>query len=170
MKRGATVCDNALVKRVAAVEDALRSTLAHEVLRPAVVKTIIHLVFEALQPTAVVTNVRTLTKELQALDVKIANLTAAVENGKAVAPLIAKLQARQTERDTLLAEIGAAEAMQAGDGDPSRASEQQVLAKVANWRALLRQRCCGAATGAPRDRYGPTTRGRRARPIIGSRG
>jgi hypothetical protein len=48
---------------------------------------------------------------LRTLDKKIANLTDALENGAAVAPLVAKLQARQTERDELFAAIGAAEAV-----------------------------------------------------------
>ena len=53
-----------------------------------------------------------LTRDLSALDSKIANLTTAIEGGAAVAPLVAKLHERQTERDALVAEIAAAKAVQ----------------------------------------------------------
>ena len=42
---------------------------------------------------------------------RIANLTEAVEGGAAVAPLVVELKARQSERDELLAAIGAADAI-----------------------------------------------------------
>jgi hypothetical protein len=51
-KRGATVCDNALVKPVGRVDDAVLAELKF-VLRPAVVRAIIDGVFEALKPTTV---------------------------------------------------------------------------------------------------------------------
>ena len=110
-KRGATVCDNALVLPVGRVDDAVLVKLASDVLRPAVVRAVIDGVFEAMRPTTMSKNVDTLRGELKSLDRKIANLTEAIENGAAVAPLVAKLTARQSERDALLAEICGADAV-----------------------------------------------------------
>ena len=107
-KRGASVCDNALVLPIDRVDDAVLAKLGRDVLHPAVVKALLDGVFEALQPAKVTKNVGALQKELRALDTKIANLTTAIEDGAAVAPIVAKLQARQQEREALLTEIGAA--------------------------------------------------------------
>jgi hypothetical protein len=94
-KRGATVCDNALVKPIANVDAAVQSKLVSDVLRPAIVRAVLDGVFEALQPTSVGKSVRALRHDLAALDVKIARLTAAIEDGDALAPIVAKLRARQ---------------------------------------------------------------------------
>jgi hypothetical protein len=93
-------------------------------------------VFKELQPTTVAKSVRVLTRDLSALDSKIANLTTAIEGGAAVAPLVAKLHERQTERDALVAEIAAAKAVQDLTLD-RKTIEQKILTKVANWRDLL---------------------------------
>ena len=135
-KRGDTVCDNALVLPIERVDRAVQATLTKDVLRPAVVRALIDGVFQALQPKRVTANVGALRSDLRALDKKIANLTEAVEDGKAVAPLVAKLQARQTERDELLAAIGAAEAVRQITVDRSTV-ERRVLEQVTTWQALL---------------------------------
>ena len=99
-------------------------------------KAILDGVFEALQPATVTKNVGALQKELRALDTKIANLTTAIEDGAAVAPLVAKLQARQQEREALLTEIGAAEAV--GQLTIDRQTvERKVMEKIAGWRTRL---------------------------------
>jgi hypothetical protein len=100
------------------------------------VQAVIDGVFEALQPTMVTTNVEALRSDLRALDRKIRNLTAAVEGGAAVAPFVQQLTARQTERDGLLAAIGAAEAVGQMALD-RQAIQRQVLEQVQRWRALL---------------------------------
>ena len=130
------MCDNALVLPIERVDRAVQDELATNVLRPAVVRAIIAGVFKALQPTAVTANVGALRTELRALDTKIANLTDAIENGAAVAPLVTKLQARQAERDDLLAAIGAAEAMKQIAVDRPTV-ECRVLEQVTKWQALL---------------------------------
>ncbi len=135
-KRGATVCDNALVLPIDCVDDAVLQALAGDVLRPAVVTAIIEAVFAELEPTKVATTIDALRAELRALDQKIANLTTAVEDGAPLAPLVAKLTARQTERDTLIAAIGAADARAQIQLD-RRDIERQVLAQVSAWRTLL---------------------------------
>lgn len=82
----------------------------------------------SLKPTSVATSVRTLTQELHALDQKIARLTASIEDGDAIAPIVAKLRQRQSERDVLLGEIGAAESMRTLKVD-RQMLEQAVRAK-----------------------------------------
>jgi site-specific DNA recombinase len=135
-KRGATVCDNALVLPVDRVNDAVLTALAGDVLRPAIVTAIIDGVFAALKPATVTANVGALRADLRTLDQKIAHLTAAVENGAALAPLVSKLQARQTEREALLAAIAAAEASGQMKVD-RQVITRKVLAQVATWRALV---------------------------------
>jgi hypothetical protein len=110
-KRGATVCSNAVVLPIERVESAVIATLSRA-FTPAVIRAVIAGVFDALQPQTLQTNVASLRRELQALDVKIDNLTVAVESGAALAPVVAKLAARQAEREGLLASIAATEAIE----------------------------------------------------------
>ena len=105
-------------------------------MRPAACERLIDVVFEELQPKTVTTNVAALRADLRALDRKIANLTAAIEDGAAMAPLVSKLQARQTERDALLTAIGAADAMRANDRGPHEV-ERKVLRAGRCWRERL---------------------------------
>ena len=129
-------CENGLVKPIECVDAAVSAKLSTDVLRPAMVKFILDGVFDALQPKSVATNVATLNKNLKALDLKIARLTASIEDGAALGPIVAKLRERQVEREGLVTEIGAADAMANLTLDRKRI-EQQVLADVANWRELL---------------------------------
>jgi len=135
-KRGTTVCDNALVKPLDGIDAAVIETLTRTVLRPAVLRELLAGVFDALTPRNVHANVDALRKDLHALDNKIAKLTAAIENGAALAPIVAQLQTRQTERETLLTAIAAADAVGQLDVD-RRAVERKLFAKVEHWRALL---------------------------------
>jgi hypothetical protein len=64
------------------------------------------------------------------------NLTTAIEDGEAVAPTVAKLRARQQEREALLTEIGAAEAI--GQLTIDRQTiERKVMEKITGWRTRL---------------------------------
>jgi hypothetical protein len=118
------------------VDDAVLAKLGSDVLRPAVVTAILDAVFAALRPAAITRNVSVLKRDLRALETKIANLTAAIENGAALAPIVAQLQARQQEREALLTEIGAADAV--GQLTLDRQTiERKVLEKLTGWRARL---------------------------------
>jgi DNA invertase Pin-like site-specific DNA recombinase len=135
-KRGATVCDNALVLPIDRVDAAVLSKFLRDALRPVVVTAILDGVFEALRPAAVTTNVADLRMTLRAVDTKIAHLTSAIEDGAALAPLVSKLKARQGERDDLLSAIGAAEAV--GQIVINQATvRRKALAKIGEWRTLL---------------------------------
>ncbi len=141
------MCDNALVLPSSGSTVRCRHDSRRDVLRPAVVRAIIAGVFKALQPTAVTANVGALRTELRALDTKIANLTDAIEDGAAVAPLVTKLQARQAERDDLLAAIGAAEAMKQIAVDRPTV-ERRVLEQVDEVAGVAERERRGRSSGA----------------------
>jgi hypothetical protein len=103
---------------------------------PPVVRAIVAEVFAALTPTSVAKNLSTLRRELHAVDQKIANLTVAIEDGAAVAPLVGQLTTRQQEREDLLREIGAADGRASLQSDRPMV-EAKVLAECERWRALL---------------------------------
>ncbi|OFW04611.1 MAG: hypothetical protein A3H96_09485 [Acidobacteria bacterium RIFCSPLOWO2_02_FULL_67_36] len=135
-KRGTTACTNGLVLPVRVVEDAVLRSMRQDALRPAVVKAILDVVFEALKPAELESTVQGLGAELRTLDQRIARLTMAIEEGGTIAPLVAQLQTRQAERETLVASIAATEARQALVLD-RETIEARVLAHVAQWRELL---------------------------------
>ena len=135
-KRGETVCPNGFVMRMERVDDAVLRAIGGDVLRPAVINGIINAVFAALTPEAVIANTATLRADLRRVDGQIAALTAAIEDGAAMAPLVAQLQRRQTEREGLLTAIAAAEAVTQMTADREDV-RRKVLAQVASWRALL---------------------------------
>ena len=135
-KRGPLVCDNALVLPIDRVNDAVLTALVRKVLRPAVAMAIMDEVFKALRPTARAASVVSLKSELRVLDAKIANLTAAIEQGAAVGPIVAKLQERQAEREALLTTLGAAQASEQLQVD-RQTIERKVLAQLATWRTQL---------------------------------
>jgi hypothetical protein len=95
-----------------------------------------HTVDGRVRPSVATANLASLRAELHAVDAKIAHLTAAVEQGAAVAPLVAQLQARHAERERLLGAIAATEARQA-TAINRRAVQERVRAQVAQWRTLL---------------------------------
>jgi hypothetical protein len=134
-KRGATVCANALVKKVERVEAAFIASLC-DALRPAVLRALLDEVFAALRPETSAANVSALKKHLHGLDVKIAHLTAGVEEGRALAPLVRQLEVRQAEREELLVSIASAEAVTQREVD-RRLIERKVLAQIATWREDL---------------------------------
>lgn len=135
-KRGTSVCENDLVMPIEVVNDAVLQAIRGDVLRPAVIRAIVAEVFAALTPTSVARNLSALRRDLHVVDQKIANLTVAIEDGAAVAPLVAQLTTRQQEREVLLGEIGAAEGRAAIHQDRPMV-EAKVLAQCARWRALL---------------------------------
>jgi len=100
-KRGATVCNNALVLPVDRVDAAVVTAFLTEVLRPKVVSAILDAVFDGIQASTAPTNINSLKRDLGVLEKKITNLTDAVESGAAIAPLVKKLHERQAERGSV---------------------------------------------------------------------
>lgn len=135
-KRGPHVCPNGRLVPMEKADLAVLGTLEADALDPRIVATIIDMVFAQLSPANAQSNVAALKRDLRVLDGKIANLTAAVEGGAAIEPLIAQLRDRQQERERLIAAIGAAQAVDQIHMDRA-AVEARVQAQVASWRALL---------------------------------
>ena len=102
------------------------------------VRALVNGLFDALKPKNVGTNIAGLRRELATVDGKIRHLTAAVESGAALAPLIEQLATRQRERETLLGSIASAETTAQLRVD-RRDVEEKVLAQVGQWRTLLRE-------------------------------
>jgi hypothetical protein len=110
---------------------------AGDALEPEVITVIIDAVFAALQPENVETNVSALKADLRVLDEKIKNLTLVSAQGGADIPsVIAQLRDWHQEREALLAEIAAAQAVNRIHADRAEV-ERKVQAQVAAWRDLL---------------------------------
>ena len=108
-------------------------------------------VFEAMKPENVEHQVKDLKRELAAVERKIANLTAAVENGNARASLVAVLRDQHADRDVLLGRLAGLEGVHPVDRS---AVEARVNAKLDVWRRYFddpvthgRQLLCEALTG-----------------------
>ncbi len=98
---------------------AADEALGGEALRPAEVSAILDAVLAQLLPANVETRVDELRQHL-ALETKMANLTAAIEQGESSPPLIALLTERQQERERLVAEPESAETLQLDSRGPRR--------------------------------------------------
>jgi DNA invertase Pin-like site-specific DNA recombinase len=127
-KRGATVCANGLTLPMERIDEAVLSTLAGDVLKPAIVDAVIAGVLTALEPAAV--------SRQATIDREIARLTEAVATATTpVSTLLKALQARQQRRDTLAATIGA------DAPDVTRIDRRAIVAaareKLTAWRSLL---------------------------------
>ncbi len=136
-KRGASICPNDLVLPIDRVNDAVLKAIAHDVLKPAIVRGMIDLVLERLVPANIESRVEELRRQQRALDTKIDNLTAAIEQGGSKLPsIIALLTERQKERDALVGEIASAATLHQIHVDRA-AIEADVQKTVGDWRGLL---------------------------------
>jgi hypothetical protein len=129
-------CSNGLQLPMERVDAAFLRALASDVLHPRIVTAVIEAVFEQLKPASVDATVASLTQTLRSVEQKITHLTAAVESGAALEPLVAQLRLRQEEREALLAQLASAKALEQIQAD--RVSiERTVQGYLANWRGLL---------------------------------
>ncbi len=120
---------------VALVDDAVLRAIVGD-LHPAVVRAVVDTVFEALHASSTATNIDALRAEQRTLDMRIARLVSAIEEGMAAAPLVEQLAMRQKERESLLRDIAAAEAVSTRVFDRAEI-ERKVLTEVARWREVL---------------------------------
>ena len=140
-KRGNTVCSNATKWSMAALDlpvlDELRKRMTTDV-----IMAIIDGVFRDLAPASRARDLAAYRRELQTLDTEIANLTTAIAQGDALAPLLAALKTRQTRRDELPATITRAEAVV----DVTRISRVAIERKVRAGLAASHARLSGTVT------------------------
>jgi DNA invertase Pin-like site-specific DNA recombinase len=135
-KKGAPVCANDLVLPIEKVNQAVLAAIAADTLRPAVVTAIIDRYLERLLPVNIANRVDALDHHVRAVDAKIANLSAAIEHGGNLPPLVAKLAERQKERESLVAEKASAQTLHQIAVDRPKI-EAEVQQEIANWRGLL---------------------------------
>jgi Recombinase zinc beta ribbon domain len=135
-KRGPHICPNGRLVPLETANHAVLGALNAEALDPRIVSAVIEMVFAQLAPAHAESSLDALRRDLRDVDRKIAHLTAAVERGAALDPLIAQLHARQQERERLLTAIASARTL--GRLHVDRAAiEATVQAQCARWRALL---------------------------------
>jgi DNA invertase Pin-like site-specific DNA recombinase len=135
-KRGASVCGNRLTVPIDRVDAAVLSTLADDVLKPAIVDAVISGVLEALEPHSQARTADAYRAELKRVESELARLTDAIAAGGTLTSLLAAVQARQARRDELLSAIAMSEARAITCAD-RKAIERHVRAKLADWRRLL---------------------------------
>jgi len=135
-KRGTTVCDNALVKPLADVDDAVLTTL-RVTLRPKAVDEVIDRAWQALAPPTLAADRARCQRDVDTVDRAIANLTTAIEMGDALPPLLDALKRKHAERQTLVATLAAHDAV-----DVTRLNRQDVARNtrrvLGEWQTRLR--------------------------------
>ena len=135
-KRGASVCGNGLKIPIDRLDDAVLTTLAGDVLRPAVIMAVVDGVLARLEPRAAARDAGQQRTALQAVEREIGNLAKAIAAGGQLEPLLVELRARQARRDELLEAIAVYEGANAQRFDRN-AIEQKVRQHIDGWRALL---------------------------------
>jgi hypothetical protein len=150
-KRGPHVCANGQLVPMEMADRAVLGALEGDALDPRIVATIIDMVFEQLKPANADANVAALKRQLRVVDDKIENLTAAVENGEALAPLVTLLRDRQQERERLIEAIGAAGAIEQihldRKGIEERVGAGGELARIAHGVIEDGGLCCAVLSG-----------------------
>jgi site-specific DNA recombinase len=140
-KRGRTVCDNGMVKRMDLIDEAVSRTLLRmlggDVLRPAVTNAVIEGVLEAMSPKSMAVGLDRQRAELGTVEREIARLTEAIATGGNDLPtVIAALKARQARQDDLQRAI-AASAVTHVSRINRRALERQVRERLTRWTSML---------------------------------
>ena len=135
-KRGATVCENNVVQRMEAIDDAVLTAIGGEVLRPAVIMAVIDAVVAELKPQALKRTVDRQRKALCDVEREIGNLTKAIAAGGPLESLLVELKASEGRRAELVASIESADAVDVRRLD-RKGIERQVCQQLAQWRSLL---------------------------------
>ncbi len=135
-KRGPHVCPNAQIVPLARADEAVLAALKADALDPAVVSTIVNMVFERLAPSNIDAKLKALHSELHDIEGFIANLARAIERAADLDPLIAQMRERQDQRARLQQEMTSAQALRQVQLDQTRI-EEEVQAAVSNWRQTL---------------------------------
>jgi site-specific DNA recombinase len=140
-RRGRAVCTNSLEVRIERADDAILSDLEQFVLDPVVVQKAIDYALEELRPERGYAERERddLQRGLRTVTNEIGNLTRALAAGGDLPSLVAALQQAEQQRRTVEAAITASQEIHAFATRSARDLKGQVLAKVADWRATLRQ-------------------------------
>jgi site-specific DNA recombinase len=136
LKRGTSVCGNALRVPIDRVDDAVLRTLSGDVLRPAVVMAIVNGVLDSLESRTAKRDASNHRLTLRAIEREIANLAQAVATGGQLEALLCELRIREARRAELLTTIAAYEALTVVRFD-RRSIEQDVKRHLDDWRGML---------------------------------
>ena len=139
--RGNTVCPGGLVLPVQLTNQAVLAAVEQEVLHPEVVRRAISRAIDELNaPTDTVVPRRTaLQAELGVLEQELSRLAAAVAQGGDLKPLLDGIRARERRRQALQTELSGLEGLQPVTTHDLQQIQQDVEARLADWRGLLRR-------------------------------
>jgi hypothetical protein len=135
LKRGTSVCGNALRLQLSRVDDAVLKTIAGDVLRPRVIMAVIDGVLDQLSPGSCERELEESRAALRTVEQGIRNLAHAITVAGDLEPLLHELKNARTKRDELVATIAALERTDL------RCDRAEIARKVKEhldgWRALL---------------------------------
>jgi site-specific DNA recombinase len=139
--RGNTVCPGGLVLPVESTNDAILAAVEREVLHPEVVQRAMRRAIDELNaPSDTVVPRRTaLQAELGVLEQELSRLAAAVAHGGDLKPLLEGIQARELRRKALETELAGLAGLQPVTTRDLQQIQQDVEARLADWRGLLRR-------------------------------
>lgn len=141
-RRGRAVCGNSLAVRIERADDAILTDIERYVLHPKVVSRAIALALDALRPSSQASEQERarLDRELRKVQTEIGNLTAGLAAGGDLPSLVAALRAaEQRRRSTEAQRVANGHTAVTFTTQMAADLEQQVLAKIAQWRATMRQ-------------------------------
>jgi hypothetical protein len=136
LKRGTSVCGNALRLPLDRVDDAVLRTLAGDVLRPPVVMAVIEGVLEELTPSSRVKELHQSLASLRTIEQGIRNLAQAIAAAGELGPLLHELKVARAKHDELRATINVLERKAVRRFDRS-VIEAKVHEHLNAWRSLL---------------------------------
>jgi hypothetical protein len=129
------VCANHHVMRKERIDDAVLAAIGGDVLRPAVIDTLIEGAFAALAPEAAILARDRARAELTSIEREIARLVDAVAVGGDMPAAVAAIKARQARQQALQQAL--AEAATSRPHLNRRTVEREVRARLTRWRTLL---------------------------------
>jgi site-specific DNA recombinase len=136
LKRGTSVCGNALRLPLDRVDDAVFSTLIGDVLRPQIVMAVIDGVLEEMTPRSRSRDLLENEAALRTVEQGISNLAQAIAAAGELGPLLHELQVARAKRDELTDLIGALRCVDVRQLDRSKI-EMRVHEHLNAWRKLL---------------------------------
>jgi site-specific DNA recombinase len=134
-KRGAKVCGNNMVGRMAILDAEVLATLQDDILRPSVVEQAIVLALEELSPRRQDEAHEALERELLTVRAECERLADAIGRGGPLKALLERLTARQARCTELEQQLASRHTIAAPGAGPDL--EQRIRAKLADWRGLL---------------------------------
>jgi site-specific DNA recombinase len=137
--RGSAICPNGQELRLEVADATVIELVRHDVLRPTVVEPAIRMALDTLMADAATRNERRsgLQRQLAAIEGRIRQLTAAIEEGGHLPALLAALRAREQERTALEAEVRSLASEAQAPPRDRRALERRLREQLTDWQGLM---------------------------------